>query len=70
MGTVVSCGGWSWRGVAEPVGGGAGGEWQRQQAALTSDIDLFHCLAVLRLHLHLNGRSKERVFALQAVLAT
>lgn len=50
--------------------GGAGREWQRQRAALTSDVDLFHCLAVLRLHLHLNGGPKEHVFALQAVLAT
>lgn len=50
-------GGWGGR-----AGGGGG-------AALASDVDLFHGLAVLLLYLHLNGGPEEHVFALQAVLA-
>lgn len=48
------------------VGWGGG---EARWAALTSDVDLSHGLAVILLQLHLNGGPKEHVFALQAVLA-
>lgn len=42
---------------------------ERQGQIITSDVDLFYCLAVLLLQLHLNGGPKKHILALHAVLA-